>query len=489
MALAGKYEILSTLGPGSMGTVHVALDTLLQRRVALKVIRAGSSVEPEIRERFYREARVCARLQHPNIVTIFDLGHADDMAYIAMELLEGADLKRCISEKRSFSLVTRIDLMIQVCEALDHAHRNEVVHRDVKPSNIFIQRENRAKVLDFGIARLPSSKLTLVGKVLGTPNYMAPEQILGRPCDGRSDLFSAAVVFFEFLTGVHPFQSTFIPRRIANDPPEKVRDIDPNLPASLESTLATALQKDPERRFQTGEEFATSLKAILGQLAGTPATVVSAAPHAERPAEPVVEAENQTEWQISEFLRLLHDFDSAAELQSVEAARSLFEEMRQLESKDDRFTAAVCEYEDRLRLLEQRGPSTVAAAVGRSTEEMDRPEMAHAEIARTEMTLTAEMPAFTDSDETIEQEMFELQATRLFTGPPVEPAMATARLDSRRSSRTMMSPEKRVIVAAIAFVLALVLAAAWYLMSRQSPQRNALHLPATSVALDHPEVR
>src|ERR1700722_1671991 len=149
MALAGKYEILSTLGPGSMGTVHVALDTLLQRRVALKVIRAGSSVDPEIRERFYREARVCARLQHPNIVTIFDLGHADDMAYIAMELLEGADLKRCISEKRSFSLETRIDLMIQVCEALGHAHRNEVVHRDVKPSNIFIQRENRAKVLDF----------------------------------------------------------------------------------------------------------------------------------------------------------------------------------------------------------------------------------------------------------------------------------------------------------------------------------------------------
>ena len=329
--------------------------------------------------------------------------------------------------------------------------------------------------------------------MLGTPNYMAPEQILGRPCDGRSDLFSAAVVFFEFLTGVHPFQSTFIPRRIANDPPEKVRDIDPNLPASLESALATALEKDPERRFQTGEEFATSLKAILGQLAGKPAAVVWAAPHAERPAEPVVETENQTEWQISEFLRLLHDFDSAAELQSVEAARSLFEEMRQLESKDDRFTAAVCEYEDRLRLLEQRGPSTLVATVGGSTEEMDRAEMAHAEMARTEMTLTAEMPAFTDPDETIEQEIFELQATRLFTGPPVEPAMATAPPDtqssSRSSSRRMMSPEKRVIVAAIAFVLALVLAAAWYLMSRQSPQRNALHLPATSVALDHPEAR
>src|SRR5947208_15725660 len=201
MEKLGRYEILETLGTGSMGVVYRARDTLLYREIALKTIGTGPTVDPEIRERFYREARACAALQHPNIVTVFDLGEAENMAYIVMELLQGEDLKHIIDEKRAIPLDTRMELMVQVCEALAHAHQSRVIHRDIKPSNIFIEKGNRAKVLDFGIARLPRSKLTIVGRVLGTPNYMAPEQILGQGCDARSDLFALAVVFFEFVTG------------------------------------------------------------------------------------------------------------------------------------------------------------------------------------------------------------------------------------------------------------------------------------------------
>src|SRR5262249_24965378 len=155
--------------------------------------------DPELRERFYQEARTCAGLQHQNIVTVFDLGESDSLVYIAMELLHGEDLQRLIERRHPYTVETKLALMIEICAALDHAHRHGVIHRDIKPSNIFIQRDDHAKVLDFGIARLPNSVLTSRGKVLGTPNYMAPEQLLVKASDGRSDVFSAAIVFFEFL--------------------------------------------------------------------------------------------------------------------------------------------------------------------------------------------------------------------------------------------------------------------------------------------------
>jgi serine/threonine-protein kinase len=359
MPSVGKYEILGTLGTGSMGTVYRARDTILDREIALKTIRAGPSVDPELRERFYREARTCARLQHPNIVTVYDLGEAEGMAYIAMELLEGEDLRRIIETRRSFPLETRLELMIQICAALGHAHRNDVIHRDVKPSNVFILKENRAKVLDFGIARLPSSKLTLIGKVLGTPNYMAPEQILGQGCDGRSDLFAAAVVFFEFITGVHPFHGLFIPRRIASGPPDSLREVDPELPRSLEIVLSRAMEKEPELRYQTGEQFGKDLKKALAELRGPQALSATdpslrpfAAPEARNPAAngaaEVQPAADNAEKRLSEFLRLLHDFDSAAERKAVHAAYTAFAEMKKLAAADERFAGTIAEYEKRL---------------------------------------------------------------------------------------------------------------------------------------------
>src|SRR5258708_2517442 len=263
MASLGKYEILDQIGVGSMGTVYRASDTMLDREVALKTIRTGPEVDPEIRERFYREARACARLVHPNIITVYDLGEVDKTAFIAMELLAGSDFRQVIAEKRRMSRGAKIELALQFLNALSHAHAHGIVHRDIKPSTLFLRGNGTVKVLDFGIARLPSSRLTVAGSILGTPNYMAPEQILPRPSDARADLFSAAVVLFELLVYVHPFQSPLIPRRIIEGEPDSLFDHDSSMPVVLERVVARALAKDPAQRYASAEEFSGDLKAVL----------------------------------------------------------------------------------------------------------------------------------------------------------------------------------------------------------------------------------
>lgn len=256
-----------------MGVVYRARDRVLDRDVAVKVLRAGPGVDPELFERFQREARACARLQHPNIVTVYDLGCSGEIAYIAMELLEGIDWRRAIREGLHLSVPAKLELMAQVCIALAHAHAAGIVHRDIKPSNLFIVRGNQAKVLDFGVAHLPTSNLTRTGRVLGTPDYMAPEQISGSKCDARSDLFSAAIVFFEFLSGVHPFRAAFIPTRIAQGPPELLTDVAPQLPGTLGVLFMNALDREPDARFQTGEEFAAALRKASRGAESQPSTV------------------------------------------------------------------------------------------------------------------------------------------------------------------------------------------------------------------------
>jgi eukaryotic-like serine/threonine-protein kinase len=263
MTALGRYEIIDKIGAGAMGTVYRARDTVLDREIALKTIRSGPHVEPELRERFYREARACARLQHPSIVVVYDFGEIDQVAYIAMELLHGSDIQKVIDRRLEIPLAKKLDAMAQVCEALAYAHRNGIVHRDVKPSNLFVVDSKCTKVLDFGIARLPSSMLTGAGRILGTPNYMAPEQILGKQSDARADLFSAAVVFFELLVYSHPFKSDQIPQRIVDGEPDSLFDHDPKLPILLERVLQRAMAKDPEQRYRTGSEFAGDLRAIL----------------------------------------------------------------------------------------------------------------------------------------------------------------------------------------------------------------------------------
>jgi predicted Ser/Thr protein kinase len=262
MARIGKYELLEQLGSGSMGTVYRGRDTILDRPVAIKTIQTGDNVAEDIRERFYREARVCARLNHPNVVSVYDLGEEDGTCFIAMELLSGSDFGQLIERRENILLPVKLNAMAQVCEALAHAHREGVIHRDIKPSNLFLLADGRAKVVDFGIARLSASQLTRAGSVLGTPNYMSPEQLENAPCDGRSDLFSAAIVFFEFLTFHHPFESNLIPRRIKEDRPDSLLAQNPALPAELEAILMKAMAKDPADRFTTGDELAGALRDV-----------------------------------------------------------------------------------------------------------------------------------------------------------------------------------------------------------------------------------
>jgi serine/threonine protein kinase len=264
MTVLGKYELLKQLGAGAMGIVYQARDTILEREVALKVMRQETQLDEETIERFRREARAGAQLKHPSIVAVYDMGETEKReTYIAMELLDGMDWRAALKQKAALTLSQKIDLIVQVCEGLGHAHRHGIVHRDVKPSNLFIHQQAQAKILDFGIARLITSHLTRTGKILGTPNYMAPEQIVGQKCDSRSDLFSAALVSFEFLSGSHPFQAPFIPKRIANDEPDRLTNIDPRFPSELEDVLLKAMAKDPDARFQTGEELAAELQGVL----------------------------------------------------------------------------------------------------------------------------------------------------------------------------------------------------------------------------------
>lgn len=359
--IGGRYEILDDLGAGSMGKVYRARDTLFDRDVALKTIRTGAEVEPELRERFYREARSCARLQHPGIISVFDLGEADQTAYIAMELLEGMDFRKAIDQRLELALSKKIEVICQVCDALGHAHRHGIIHRDIKPSNLFLLNDGRAKILDFGIARLPSSHLTVAGQILGTPNYMAPEQILSKPSDTRSDLFSAAVVFFEFFTYSHPFKSPiWIPRRVVEGEPDSLVDYEPSIPAPLDRVLSRALAKNPDERYQSSAEFAEDLRFVLDlvqknaspsfSLAELPSdrgirreTALPAAPEQIDPTlvKQPPRGEDPYEWRLSEVLRLVPELEDAIDRGNVSLAQRLLREIEAINAVDSRFTDAV----------------------------------------------------------------------------------------------------------------------------------------------------
>jgi len=356
MTSIGRYEIIESRGAGSMGTVYRARDTVLDRDVALKTIRTGTAVEPELRERFYREAKACARLQHPGIVSVYDLGEADGVAFIAMELLDGTDFRKAIDQRTDVPLSKKIDAMCQVCDALSHAHQHGIIHRDIKPSNLFLLSDMRAKVLDFGIARLPSSHLTVAGQILGTPNYMAPEQILSKPADMRSDLFSAALVFFEFLVYSHPFKSPMIPRRVVEGEPDSLLDYDSSLPAPLDRIFMRALAKDPEQRYRSGVDFANDLRALLDSMRkdaspsfrstvlpsdrAIPEDTLSIAPHpvdltlVKQPPP----GEDPYEWRLSEVLRLVPEFEDAVDHADTIQAERLLRELEAINAVDARFT-------------------------------------------------------------------------------------------------------------------------------------------------------
>ncbi len=264
----GRYLIIGELGRGAMGAVYRAIDPLIEREVAIKTLlpHLPDLEMAKIRERFLREARSAGRLNHPNIVTIFDVGEQDDLAYIAMELLEGRTLQQMLAENRRLSVETAADIAAQVADALDHALGFGIVHRDVKPANIIVSAGGRAKLTDFGVAFLPSESMTHTGAALGSPKDRPPGGVPGQPVDPRADIFSLGTVLYEMLTGRTPFEregeSTVfaLMNRIVTDayvPPTKV---DPKLPAAFDEILARALAKNASDRYQRAGEMARHLR-------------------------------------------------------------------------------------------------------------------------------------------------------------------------------------------------------------------------------------
>ena len=253
MVTVGRYQLLETLGEGGMGVVYKAFDPLLERTVAVKLISARLDDSPSLRQRFFAEARAAGQLSHKNIVTIFDLGEDNGHPYFAMEFLEGRNLRMRMQSPERMSLHRKLEVMTQVCEGLAYAHSRGITHRDVKPANIFITEAGQVKVLDFGLARLPASELTHSKTLIGTLNYMAPEQIAGEKTDQRTDIFSVGVVFYELLTSKSPFEADSVAsllHKILHELPEPLGALDPRIPPELSALVERAMAKAREERYQ-----------------------------------------------------------------------------------------------------------------------------------------------------------------------------------------------------------------------------------------------
>ena len=274
----GRYRITERIGRGAMGVVYAAIDEQLDRRVAVKLMLADFDQEPDMRTRFYREARITGQLAHRNIVTVFDLGEERNRPFIVMELLDGLPLAEHMQAGGSSSIDEKIDLMMQVCEGLQNAHRSGVIHRDLKPSNLFVQRDGSVKILDFGVARLTASNLTASGFLVGTPEYMSPEQPQGRPVDARSDVYSAASVFYFVLTGHSPFGSRDLLKMldaILYESPAPLTAQE--APEALSRVLMKALSKAANDRQQHCAELLDDLARVRKGMQGNAQRVVMAA--------------------------------------------------------------------------------------------------------------------------------------------------------------------------------------------------------------------
>ena len=282
--MLGRYQVEKELGKGAMGVVYLGKDPKIGRVVAIKTMALSQEFSGDelidARERFFREAETAGRLQHQNIVTIFDAGEEHDLAYIAMEFLKGRDLVDHCKGDNLLPVPTVLSIVARVAEALAYAHKQNVVHRDIKPANIMYElASDTVKVTDFGIARITDSSKTKTGLVLGTPSFMSPEQLAGKKVDGRSDLYSLGVMLFQMLAGVLPFRGDSMAElmfKIASEEAPDIRVIRPELPAGLADVVALSLSKRPETRYQDGNLFAVDLRSALAQWEGTPSAVAKA---------------------------------------------------------------------------------------------------------------------------------------------------------------------------------------------------------------------
>jgi CHASE2 domain-containing sensor protein/tRNA A-37 threonylcarbamoyl transferase component Bud32 len=273
----GRYEIIGELGHGAMGVVYKGRDPIIDRLVAVKTIRFDRLYEEQeiqgLKDRFFKESQAAGKLAHPNIVTIFDVGEYRGVSYMAMEYVEGEVLSRFTPKDQLLQVEEVLGIIVQAAEALDFAHQRGIVHRDIKPANIMRTSEGQIKVMDFGIAKLPSSTLTQDGSVLGTPAYMSPEQIQGKELDGRSDLFSLGSILYELLTGIKPFRGdnlSALNYQINHENPPPASPQNPLAPPAVDEILKKILAKNPGDRYARGKEFAQALRGLLQEMKKTP---------------------------------------------------------------------------------------------------------------------------------------------------------------------------------------------------------------------------
>ena len=301
----GKYRILGKIGQGATSTVYKGHDATLGRHVAVKMISADVGADETQRKRFQREAQAAARLAHPHIVTVYEFGQEGDKLYLAMELLEGMDLKQAIAERRLRTLDEKLDVIEQICDGLSFAHQHAIVHRDLKPANIHLLPDGQIKVMDFGLARLSGSDMTRTGLVMGTPHYMSPEQVRGEHVDTRSDVFSLGCVLYELLTERKPFDAESLHSvlyMVLQAQPRPPREIVKDLPAVVQQLLERAMARDTAGRFPDASAFLRAVQLVreavaagrgdepMPELEAPPASSVpssgSPAPKAEPPPAP-----------------------------------------------------------------------------------------------------------------------------------------------------------------------------------------------------------
>jgi CHASE2 domain-containing sensor protein/predicted Ser/Thr protein kinase len=272
--MLGRYQVEKELGKGAMGVVYLGRDPKINRVVAIKTMALSQEFDEDeladVKERFFREAETAGRLNHPNIVTMYDAGEEHDLAYIAMEFLKGKDLVPYTKADKLLPLPRVVSIVARVADALDYAHQNNVVHRDIKPANVMFEPESdQVKVTDFGIARITDSSKTKTGMVLGTPSYMSPEQLAGKKIDGRSDLFSLGVTLYQMCCGQLPFSGESMAQlmfKIANEAPTDITSINPALPPEVVAVIDKAMSKDLAKRYQRGAEMAADLRKCLAKL-------------------------------------------------------------------------------------------------------------------------------------------------------------------------------------------------------------------------------
>jgi len=336
----GRYEIVGELGQGAMGVVYKATDPLIDRIVAIKTITLSLAQEEreEYEARFYQEAKAAGRLSHPNIVTIYDVGRSGDIAYIAMEFLQGRELRDILNDGKLLPVDQVMDIVAQVALGLAYAHEHGIIHRDIKPSNIMVLRDNHVKITDFGIARMASAGVrTQTGMVLGSPKYMSPEQVMGKLTDQRSDIFSLGVMLYEMLTGQPPFMGenvNAIMYQTLNAIPQSPSSLNAAVPDMLNFIVAKALAKDLEHRYQNARDMANDLRACQGAMPRTAVPIDVAKPKpagaafqpdATQPAGALLdeEAEPLT-------MRLSPSFDSAGATLRLAAMTASQEDVEEL---------------------------------------------------------------------------------------------------------------------------------------------------------------